>query len=43
MKAFFEMLTAILCAMFFIGLVFIFDGSPNVWDQWHSLAMGVCK
>lgn len=25
------------------GLVFVFQGEPDLWDKWHAEAMGKCE
>ncbi len=46
MKNLDETLAAILLLLLFIlALCFVFYGEPDLWDRWHSIAMGAanCK
>ena len=26
-----------------LGLYFLFDGTPDVWDSFHNMAIGACQ
>jgi hypothetical protein len=43
MKAIGDVVAQILVWLFVAALVFVFQGSPDLWDKWHAAAMGDCK
>lgn len=39
MRELYEGLAMILLTTFIMALVFIFTGTPDLWDVWHNAAM----
>lgn len=42
MKALCEAIALIVLCVFWLGVWFIFDGNPDIWDKWHDRAMQEC-
>lgn len=40
MKELGQAIGSILWILLILALVFVFYGEPDVWDKWHTMAMG---
>ena len=43
MSSLLEALAVVLLAAWLLGMAFLFDGEPDLWDKLHAQAMEQCK
>ena len=43
MNDFFDTLGFILILLFIFAIVFVFDGTPDLWDVWHDRVMEIAQ